>query len=216
MNVGPFRPAPLVSAPRPAAPPPARAWRWLGRGRIAAGVAAFSLAGLGLFGAWRTSLLGGGAPPPTPSPEPSALLVVTPLETPKPAVTFTPTPTEIPTVAPTSTPTLLNDAIARDLVERYYALISARDFRGAYGLLGTEWRQRQSYDDFAAGYRTLVRDTAAVTGTATATKDKVRGYVVAVDLDAQLSSRLQRYKGLYFVALEGSQPLIENGELSAQ
>jgi hypothetical protein len=216
MNVRPFRPAPLVSRPRPAAPAAAPAWRWLGRWRIAAGVAAFSLAGLGLFGAWRASLLGGGAAPPVRSPEPSALLLVTPLQTPRPAVTFTPTPTELPTVAPTSTPTLLNDGIAKELVERYYALISDKDFQGAYALLGSDWRQRQGYEDFASGYRTTVRDTATVTGTALANKDKVRGYVVAIELDAQLTTRLQRYKGLYFVALEGSQPRIENGELSAQ
>jgi len=181
-------------------------------------VAAFSLVGLLALGSFRVRLRG-GSPPPVASPPPSTLVVVpvpTATWTPQPTASQTATQTTIPTAAPTatSTPVLLDESIAKVLVERYYGSINARDFQAAYGLLGAQWRQRQSYDDFAAGYRSTLRDTATVTGTASATKDSVHGYVVAVDLDAQLAGRLQRYKGLYFVALEDSQPRIQNGELS--
>ncbi|MFI5268040.1 MAG: hypothetical protein ACHQ7M_11745 [Chloroflexota bacterium] len=183
-------------------------------------MAAFSLVGLLALGTFRTRLLSGG-PVTAASPPPSSLAVIpvpTATRAPQPTATSTATPTEIPTTTPaaTSTPTLLDEGISRSLVERYYAAINSRDFQAAYGLLGAQWRQRQGYDDFAAGYRGTVRDTATVTGTASATKDSLRGYVVALDLDAQLAGRLQHYKGLYFVALEDGQPRIENGELSPQ
>lgn len=162
-----------------------------------------------------SSLVAGAAtslPPPAPSANPE----VGPSASALPALTIA--SAAIPTSAPTpgSTQTPLNEAIAKSLVERYYAAIDARDFATAYRLVGGQWRQRQSYHDFAAGYRTTVRDTASVIGTAAATKDGLRGYVVALNLDAQVAGRLQRYKGLYFVALEDGQPRIQSGELSSQ
>jgi hypothetical protein len=48
---------------------------------------------------------------------------------------------------------------AADVVRRYYAAIAARDFRAAYALWGDSGRaSRQSFDDFAAGFR----ETASV------------------------------------------------------
>jgi hypothetical protein len=219
MSARPLRPVPLVSRPRPNGTRVKPAARW-SRPWVLAGGAAFCLAGLLGLGAFRPRLLNGG-PATAPSP-PSSSLAAIPVPSatlrPQPTPTFTVTATEAPTSTPvaTSTPTLLDEGIAKSLVERYYAAINARDFQGAYSLLSAEWRQRQSYNDFAAGYRGTVHDTATFTGTASAAKESLHGYVVALDLDAQSTARLQRYKGLYFVALEDGQPRIQSGELSPQ
>ena len=220
MSARPLRPVPLVSRPRPAGQPaPGHAWR-LRRWPLA-GVAAFSLAGLLAMGGVRGRVFGSEEPvvaTPPPSAPAAAAPVPTDTATPEPTATATGTPasTATPPPAPTSTPALLNESIARTAVERYYSLVNARDLRGAYGLLGAEWHKRQTYEDFSTGYPATLRDTVDVTATAAATKDGAGGYLVALDLHAQIGGRVRRYKGLYFVALEAGQPRIVSGELSPQ
>lgn len=220
VNVRPHTPVPLVSRPPSAAARTASAWWMCRRWQVAAGAVGFSLAGLVTLGTLHTRLMRNTSAPADPSPAaPLVIPVSTPVPAVQPAVTFTPTSTSAPTAvaaAPTSTPTLLNEGIAKALIERYYSLIDGRDFQGAYALLGAAWRGRQGFGDFAAGYRGTTRDTATVTGTAAASKGSLRGYVVAIDLDAQLSSGVRHYKGLYFVALEDGQARIQSGELSPQ
>jgi hypothetical protein len=54
-------------------------------------------------------------------------------------------------------------AAAADVVRRYYAALSAGDHRAAYALWGDSGRaSRQTFDQFAAGYRETARVDAAV------------------------------------------------------
>lgn len=63
-------------------------------------------------------------------------------------------PTPTATTAPTSTPAQLAQAV----IQRYYNDINQRDYQDAYQQWGTSYQSQQTYNQFASGYASTLRD----------------------------------------------------------
>jgi hypothetical protein len=119
------------------------------------------------------------------------------------------------TATAVSTPILVDEGIAKALVQRYYTAINGRDYQSAYDVLTAKWHQRQGYADFAGGYAGTRRDTLTILAAGPASQAGTPGYVLTVDVVAETTSgRTQHFNGLYFVILEGGQPKIDSGRLT--
>lgn len=152
-------------------------------------------------------------PPPTitPTSPPTATSLPTPEPTSPPPPTSVPQPTAIPTPppAPTMTPVprlVVEDGGPARSVREYYALISARQYRGAWNLLSPARRAAWSYDGWVRGFaNTRSVETPNVrTVSQTSSAAVVEMTIAAVDADGPRTIA-KRFAGTWtLVHAEGS------------
>jgi hypothetical protein len=122
---------------------------------------------------------------PSPASAPPSLEVASPSPSPAPPTV----PTQPPPAPPAS------GAAQLQAVNAFYRAVQARDFSGAYALLGPAFRVNNPYADFAAGYATTL--SFDFTATPTADPTTVQVDITAVDGTPQSGAIQRRFSGVW-------------------